>query len=115
MRKNSSSSEAVRGTSAAMPIPASPSAIDSAVPLVAGGDREAAVGEADVGHAVAPGGDRGGADVVGGAQRVAAGGRGEQLLQRALVDDAPGADDRHAVAELLDLAHQVRDSSTVMP
>ena len=92
MRKNSSSSVAVRGTSAAMPMPASPSASDSAATAaLVGGEREAAVGEADVGHAVALGGDRGGADVVGGAQRVAAGGRGEQLVQRALVDDAPAA------------------------
>ena len=47
------------------------------------------------------------ARVVGGAQRVAAGGRGEQLGERALVDDAAGADDRDAVAQLLDLGHQV--------
>ena len=49
-----------------------------------------------------------GARVVGGAQLVAPGGGGDQLAERALVDDAAGAHDRDAVAQLLDLGHQVR-------
>ena len=47
------------------------------------------------------------ARVIGRAQRVAAGRRGAQLVEAALVDDAARADDRDAVAELLDLVHEV--------
>ena len=45
--------------------------------------------------------------VVGGAQLVAARGARDQVVERALVEHAAGADDRHAVAQLLDLGHQV--------
>ena len=41
------------------------------------------------------------------AQLVAAGGARDQVVERALVEHAAGADDRHAVAQLLDLGHQV--------
>ena len=92
-----------------MPIPASPSAIDSAVTASSSAVRvrppsakrtsvtpwrSAATAAARTSSVVR--------------SAIASGGRGEQLVQRALVDDAPGADDRDAVAELLDLAHQVR-------
>ena len=42
-----------------------------------------------------------------GAEAVAARGGGEQIAQRALVDHAALADDRDAVAELLDLVEQM--------
>ncbi len=48
-----------------------------------------------------------GAVVVGRVQPVAARRRALQLRERAFVGDPPGADDRHAVAELLDLCEQV--------
>src|SRR4051812_20120739 len=40
-------------------------------------------------------------------QPVAAGRRGEQVVEWAVVDDPPAADDRHPVAELLDLGEEV--------
>ena len=48
-----------------------------------------------------------GARVVGRAERVAARRARAQLVEAALVDDAPGADDGDPVAELLDLVHEV--------
>ena len=45
--------------------------------------------------------------VVGGAQPVGAGRRALELRDRPLVHHAPGADDRHPVAELLHLAEQM--------
>ena len=109
MRKNSSSSVAVRGTSAAIPTPASASASVSSVTA-----SSAAVNESPRSpsaqrlDARPPVGDLERPRVVGGAQLVAAGGGGDQLAERALVDHAAGAHDRDAVAQLLDLAHQVR-------
>ena len=54
-----------------------------------------------------PGADLRGRGVIRRPQRVAPGRRGAQLVEPALVDDAARADDRHAVAELLDLVHEV--------
>ena len=45
--------------------------------------------------------------IVGRAQGVGAGCGGAQLVETAFVDDAPRADDRDAVAQLLDLVHEV--------
>ena len=78
--------------------------------LVVGGEQDAALGarpdhlgDAGLRRAHAPR-----ALVVGRAQTVALAGGAQQRVERALVDHATGAHDRDAVAQLLDLAHQVR-------
>ena len=92
-----------------MPTPASPSAIDSAVAARSlGGERQPARVARDVLDAALRGRDLRARVVVGRAQLVAPGGRRDELVQRALVAHAPARDDHDAVAQLLDLGHEVR-------
>ncbi len=116
MRKNSSSSVAVRGTSARRPMPAwASSSVSAATARSSPASDKPARGGRDVVDPVRPARDRRGGAVVGRAQVVAAGGAGDQLVQRALVDHAPAGDDRDAVAEVLDLVHQVRGQQHGQP
>ena len=88
-----------------MPTPACPSATDSSAAVRSS---PAKLSPSDVWVDLAEaGGDLGRVRVVGGAQLVARGGARDQVGDRALVEHAAGADDRDAVAQLLDLAHQV--------
>src|SRR5205823_12155024 len=75
--------------------------------VLVGLEPDLAVGGAHLLDSGLPEADGAGAVGIRRAQAIAARGAGQQLPQRALVDDAPLLDDGDAVAELLDLAEQV--------
>ena len=107
-RKNRSSSVASSGVSARMPTPARASASDSApTRLLLGLEAEAVLAGRRVLDPGLLAHDRERARVVGRAQAVAGAALAAQVGERALVDDAPGLDDRHAVAQFLHLGQLV--------
>ena len=106
--KNRSSSVTVCGASEWMSAPASISACDSSATAGSSAAKEIlSVDDADVGDPGLGSAHRDRALVVGRRQPVGRAGAALEVGDRTLVHDLAGADDRHPVAQLLDLGQQV--------